>query len=76
MSDKICLPTSHILIIFCIFIGLSAWYIHNDKKKNLDEINYKFNDSILDIINKKLSEKQLNSNNKNELKILKKEMKN
>jgi hypothetical protein len=61
MSDQICLPKSYILIIFCIFIGLAAWYIHNDKKKHIDNINYKFNDSILDIINKKLSDnKQLN----------------
>jgi hypothetical protein len=56
MSDNICLPKSHILIIFCIFIGLAAWYIHNDKKKNTDNLNYKFNDSILELINKKISE--------------------
>ena len=55
MSDNICLPKSYFLIIFCIFIGFAAWYIHNDNKKNFEN-NYKFNDSILDIINKKLSE--------------------
>ena len=46
MSDQICLPKSYILIIFCIFIGLAAWYIHNDKKKNIDNINYKFNEQL------------------------------
>ena len=56
MSDQICLPKSYFLIIFCFFIGLAAWYIHNDKKKNIDNVNYKFNDSILDVINKKISE--------------------
>jgi hypothetical protein len=55
MSDQICLPKSYILIIFCIFVGLAAWYIYYDNKKNFEN-NYKFNDSILDIINKKLSE--------------------
>ena len=39
MSNQICLPKSHIIIIFCFFIGLSAWYIHNDKKNNLDDVN-------------------------------------
>jgi len=56
MSDNICLPKSYFLIIFCIFIGLAAWYIHNDKKRNADNLNYKFNDSILEVINKKISE--------------------
>jgi hypothetical protein len=55
MAEQICLPKSYILIIFCIFIGLAAWYIHNDKKRNLDN-NYKFNDSILDFINKKITQ--------------------
>jgi len=63
MSNQICLPKSHIIIIFCFFIGLSAWYIHNDKTKNIDDVNYKFNDSILDIVNKKILEKQLKLNN-------------
>jgi hypothetical protein len=58
MSDNICLPKSYFLIIFCIFIGLAAWYIHNDKKQNIDNINYKFNDSILDVINKKFLENE------------------
>lgn len=58
MADNICLPKSYFLIIFCIFIGLAAWYIHNDKKQNIDNINYKFNDSILDVINKKFLENE------------------
>ena len=70
MSDQICLPKSYILIIFCIFIGLAAWYIHNDKKKNIDNINYKFNDSILDIINKKMLENKMLENKMLENKML------
>ena len=75
MSDQICLPKTHILIIFSIFIGLSVWYIHNEKKNHLDEPEYKFNDSLLDSINKKISEQSkqhldssININGINELK--------
>ena len=32
MTDKICLPKSHLLIIFCTIIGFATWYIYLDKK--------------------------------------------
>lgn len=65
MNGHICLPTDYLLIIFCIFIGLTVWYIHNDKKKYNNDKEYKYNDNILNnIINTVtiLSEK-INENN-------------
>ena len=56
MSDHICLPKIHMIIVFTIFMGLSVWYIHNDKKSHLDEPNYKFSDSVLNSLNQKISE--------------------
>lgn len=56
MSDNICLPKTHMIIVFAIFMGLTVWYIHNDKKYHTDEPNYKYSDSIIDSINKKISE--------------------
>lgn len=66
MSDHICLPKTHIIIIFAVFIGLSVWYIHNDKKYHLDEPRYKFNDSVIDTINKKILD--LSNSRLNEIK--------
>lgn len=45
--STVCLPTVHILIIFCVFIGFTVLYIHYDKKKHNDEPNYNFNDSVV-----------------------------
>jgi hypothetical protein len=56
MSENICLPKIHMIIIFIIFIGLTAWYIHNDKKKHINDPNYKYNDMILDNLRKSISE--------------------
>lgn len=47
MSQTICLPINYLLVIFCIFIGLSAWYIQNNKNNDgniLKEITKKIND--------------------------------
>jgi hypothetical protein len=33
MSDKLCLPKTHLLIILCVFMGLTVWYIHFNQKK-------------------------------------------
>ncbi len=56
MTENICLPKTHMLIIFLIFIGSAAWYIHKDKKKHLDDPNYKYNDMILDTLRKTIIE--------------------
>lgn len=56
MSENICLPKTHTLIIFVIFIGSAAWYIHKDKKKHLNEPDYKYNDLILDNLRKTIIE--------------------
>jgi hypothetical protein len=59
MDNKICLPTTHVLIIFCVFIGFTAWYIHNDKKKHLNDYDYKYEDSIINKINKQIKQKEI-----------------
>ena len=56
MSNNICLPTNHLIIIFMVLIGSAAWYIHNENKKHLDELNYKYNDGIIDNLNKTINE--------------------
>jgi hypothetical protein len=56
MNENICLPRTHMLIIFVIFIGSAAWYIHKDKKKHLDDPNYKYNDLVLDNLRKTITE--------------------
>jgi len=33
MSDNFCLPKTHLLIILCVFIGLTIWYVHFNKEK-------------------------------------------
>ena len=65
MSDNLCLPTNHLLIILMVFIGSAAWYIHNEKKKHLDDLNYKYNDGIIDHLNKIIIELN-NKMNKND----------
>ena len=61
MSENICLPKNYIIIIFCLFIGLTTWYIHIDKNKHMGDPNYKYNDNILNKILKKVSETDKNS---------------
>ena len=39
-----------------VLIGSAAWYIHNENKKHLDELNYKYNDGIIDNLNKTINE--------------------
>lgn len=56
MTENICLPKTHLIIILLIFIGSAAWYIHNDKKKHLDDPSYKYNDAILDNLRKTITE--------------------
>jgi hypothetical protein len=56
MTGTICLPTNHLIIIFCVFIGFSAWYIHYDKKKHLDDPNYKYSDHILKSLIKNINQ--------------------
>lgn len=56
MTQIICLPKTHLLIIFVVFIGSAAWYIHKDKKKHLDETNYKYNDIVLDNLKKTINQ--------------------
>ena len=36
MTDNICLPKSHLLMIFCTIIGFATWYIYLDKKNMTD----------------------------------------
>jgi hypothetical protein len=65
MADNVCLPKTHLLIIFLIFIGSAAWYIHKDKKKHQDDPNYKYNNMALDNLKNTIMELQ-NKIDKNE----------
>lgn len=55
MSDRICLPINYFLIIVCIFIGLSAWYIQNNNNYN--------NDNILNSLSNKIAKLEIKSEN-------------
>ena len=56
MGRNICLPHTHLIIIICVFTGLAIWYIHNEKKRHIDDPNYKYNDAILSKIAKSIAE--------------------
>jgi hypothetical protein len=58
MTNNVCLPRNHVLIIFVICISLATWYINNDKQKHLNEPNYKYDDQILDNLKKNIIELQ------------------
>lgn len=52
MSDYVVLPKNHLIIIFLVFIGMAVWYIHWDKKKHIDDPEYKYNDSMIKSLTK------------------------
>jgi hypothetical protein len=52
-TNKICLPFNYYVIIFCLIVGLTVWYIHLDKKKN-NSNNYNYNDNIINKLEKLL----------------------
>ena len=54
-SNVVCLPTFHLLIVFCIFIGFAVFYIQYDKNKHKNEPDYNYEDRILDKIVKKIN---------------------
>lgn len=56
MNDNICLPKTHLLILFSVFIGFAVWYIHNDKKKHINEIDYSYNQGMLNNISNTISQ--------------------
>lgn len=56
MTEVICLQKNYLLIIFCVLIGMAVWYNHYDKKQHTMEKDYKFNDSVLTKIVKKVRE--------------------
>lgn len=55
MAGTVCLPTFHLLIIFCIFIGFTTMYIQYNKNKNLNDPNYDYEDRILNKLVKKIN---------------------
>jgi hypothetical protein len=58
--------TIQLLIIFCIIIGLSNWYIYYETIKQLKiNKNYKYDDTIINIINKQIQEAKINEIPKN-----------
>ena len=46
MSNNLCLPKTHLLIIFCVIIGFSVWYIHFNQKRQSE-----YNQLLLNNIN-------------------------
>ena len=56
MTEVICLQKNYLLIIFCVLIGMAVWYNHYDRKQHTMEKDYKFNDSVLTKIVKKVRE--------------------
>ena len=46
MSNHFCLPIPHVLIILCILIGMTAYYLHFNRNKELQ-----YNQMLLDKIN-------------------------
>jgi len=59
MSDTFCLPKTHLLIIFCILIGATVFYIHFNRYK---EIQY--NQMLLDRITQIKQQPPINNINK------------
>jgi len=45
MSDNFCLPKTHLLIVLCVFMGFTVWYVHFNKDKQVD-----YNQKILNNI--------------------------
>ena len=45
---------TNLIIMFCVFSGIAVWYMHNDKKKHLDEKDYKYGDLIVTKLLKKI----------------------
>jgi hypothetical protein len=58
MAGTICLPTFHLLIIFCIFIGFTAIYIQYNKNKNSNDPDYDYEDRILNKLVKKINKEK------------------
>ena len=59
MSNVVCLPYHHLLILFCIFIGFAVLYIHYDKKSMLAvDPNYEYEDRILNKVIKTINATQ------------------
>ena len=77
MSDNFCLPKTHLLIILCIFMGITVWYLHYTKNKEIDFIN-KIKEKDIQFINneKENIKKQIENltekeNDKKQIEILK-----
>jgi hypothetical protein len=70
MSDNLCLPKTHLLIILCVFMGLTAWYIHfNQQKQN------EYNQLVLNNINQiskqtKIENENLDNKNQNNIPVV------
>ena len=56
MSNNICLPKIHLLIILCVFIGLSAWYIHFNKDKQPEYQQALLNQLMYQQLNQQLNQ--------------------
>lgn len=71
LSENICIPKTYLIIILCIIMGSVVWYIHMDKKKHLNESEYKYNDTMINKIIKTITT-QNNGDQQNINKIIKK----
>ena len=52
LSNNNYLPLNNIIILFCIIFGSTIFYIHIDKKKHINENDYKYTDTVIDKLKK------------------------
>jgi len=57
MSEDLSLPITHVLIIICVIAGLFIWYVNNEKINHINDINYKYNDKLLNKITSELEKR-------------------
>lgn len=62
MSNLVCLQTNHLLILFCIFIGMAVFYKEYEKSNHTNP-NYDVEDRILTKVVKTINASKENENN-------------
>jgi|UniRef100_A0A6C0ED90 hypothetical protein len=59
-------PTNYIIILFSLIFILTVYYIHVDKKNHINEIDYKYTDTLIDKVKKLLLNLQFEQSDKRE----------
>jgi len=50
MTEVIYLSNINLLIVICVISGLAVWYMHNIKKENRNDSEYKYTDKMVDTL--------------------------